>query len=213
MMRNWDSPVYAFFELRPNIEYIEGHRTHIFKCSARGCKVCICRYLDSKDRSSTGNLQHHAKSCWGEETMDAACQALDIDEAHKNIVGSILRNGSITASFARKKGKVTYSHQQHTRAETRMEITGRPGYYVPLPSTVARDVKAVFARTRTRIAHMLQEYDDDISFATDTWTAPNHWAFVALMPHFIHIDAPMSILLDLVEVAKSHNGVNLVQVF
>lgn len=34
--------------------------------------------------------------------------------------------------------------------------TGRPGYYVPSASTVARDVKTVFARSRTRIAKMLQ---------------------------------------------------------
>jgi len=34
--------------------------------------------------------------------------------------------------------------------------TGRPHYHIPSPSTVARDVKSVFARTRKRIAKMLQ---------------------------------------------------------
>ena len=34
--------------------------------------------------------------------------------------------------------------------------TGRPAYWVPSPSTVARDTKTVFARTRKRIAKMLQ---------------------------------------------------------
>jgi hypothetical protein len=34
--------------------------------------------------------------------------------------------------------------------------TGRPGYYIPLPSTVARDVRLVFARTRNRISKMLR---------------------------------------------------------
>ncbi len=34
--------------------------------------------------------------------------------------------------------------------------TGRPGYAVPSPSTVARDVKVVFAKTRNRIAKMLR---------------------------------------------------------
>jgi hypothetical protein len=34
--------------------------------------------------------------------------------------------------------------------------TGRPEYYLPSPSTVSRDVKKVFARTRERIAAMLQ---------------------------------------------------------
>lgn len=34
--------------------------------------------------------------------------------------------------------------------------TGRPGYYLPSPSTVSRDVKMVFARTRQRVAKLLQ---------------------------------------------------------
>ncbi|TFK81780.1 hypothetical protein K466DRAFT_501565, partial [Polyporus arcularius HHB13444] len=213
MLEDWNSPIYAFFEPRPEIEYVDGRRTHAFKCMARGCKVRVRRYLDSKDRSSTGNLRRHAKSCWGEEAVDAACEAVNLAEARENIVGSILLSGNITASFARKKGKITYSHRQHTKAETRTEITGRPGYWLPSPSTVARDVKVVFARTRTRIAKMLQDYDGDISFATDAWTSPNHRAFVAITAHFIHEGAPMSILLDLVEVARSHSGVNLAKAF
>lgn len=34
--------------------------------------------------------------------------------------------------------------------------TGRPGYYIPSPSTVSRDAKLIFARTRERIAKLLQ---------------------------------------------------------
>jgi hypothetical protein len=34
--------------------------------------------------------------------------------------------------------------------------TGRPEYYIPSPSTVSRDVRLVFARTRQRVAKMLQ---------------------------------------------------------
>lgn len=34
--------------------------------------------------------------------------------------------------------------------------TGRPGYFLPSPSTVSRDVKLVFARSRNRIAKLLQ---------------------------------------------------------
>jgi hypothetical protein len=34
--------------------------------------------------------------------------------------------------------------------------TGRPGYYLPSPSTVSRDVRQVFVRTRARVAKMLQ---------------------------------------------------------
>lgn len=38
--------------------------------------------------------------------------------------------------------------------------TGRPEYYLPSPDTVSRDVKAVFVRTRGRIAKMLQVSHD-----------------------------------------------------
>lgn len=34
--------------------------------------------------------------------------------------------------------------------------TGRPEYYLPSPSTVSRDVRVVFARSRQRIAAMLR---------------------------------------------------------
>lgn len=34
--------------------------------------------------------------------------------------------------------------------------TGRPGYYVPSPLTVSRDIKMVFARTRVRIVQLLR---------------------------------------------------------
>lgn len=34
--------------------------------------------------------------------------------------------------------------------------TGRPGYYLPTPQTVSRDVKRVFVKARQRIATMLQ---------------------------------------------------------
>jgi hypothetical protein len=34
--------------------------------------------------------------------------------------------------------------------------TGRPGYYIPSPATVSRDVKIVFVKSRQRIAEMLQ---------------------------------------------------------
>ncbi|KAG2041220.1 hypothetical protein BDR03DRAFT_809438, partial [Suillus americanus] len=120
------------------------------------------------------------------------------DEVRKKIVGSVLRNSSITASFERKgQGKVTYSHHQHTRTETRAEIvrwvveclrpfeivrdrgfqslmkTGRPEYHLPSPSTISRDVQLVFAQTRQRIAKMTKEYEGKINFTTDGWRAPS----------------------------------------
>lgn len=94
------------------------------------------------------------------------------------------KDGSISTAFKVKgKGKVTYSHRQHTKAETCAEIvhwvsentrpfkivsdhgfkqlmlTGRPEYYLLSPSTVACDVCMVFARTCQCIAKMLQVSD------------------------------------------------------
>ena len=52
-----------------------------------------------------------------------------------------------------------------------------------------------------------------MNFATDAWTSPNHKAYVAFTVHLEHEGAPVSMLLDLVEVAKSHSGENLAAAF
>jgi hypothetical protein len=59
----------------------------------------------------------------------------------------------------------------------------------------------------------LKEYEGALNFATDAWTSPNHKAFVAFTVHFEHEGVPISMLLDLVEVAKSHTGENLAEAF
>jgi hypothetical protein len=99
------------------------------------------------------------------------------------------------------------------RSFQKLMKTGRPDHYIPSPSTVSRDVKTVFARTRKRIAKMLQEYPGRISFATDAWTSPNHKAYVAVTAHLEHEGKPVTFILDIVEVAKSHSGVNLASAF
>ena len=45
---------------------------------------------------------------------------------------------------------------------------------------------------------------------TDAWTSPNHKVYVAIMIHFEHL---ILMLLDLVELAESHSGVNLANTF
>jgi hypothetical protein len=94
--------------------------------------------------------------------------------------------------------------------------TGRPEYYVPSAATVSKDVQLVFGRSRERIAKMLQvrdssvvisqdlikdlqEYEGKISFATDAWTLPNHYAYVAVTAHFEVKGEPICIVLDVVE--------------
>ena len=53
--------------------------------------------------------------------VERAVNAKDIESARRTLQGAKLKkDGSITAVFERNgKGKVTYSHRQHTVAETR----------------------------------------------------------------------------------------------
>ena len=179
MRAKWTSVVYAFYE-EAEIRYKDDRRQHSFKCSNRGCKVRVNRFLDTKDAASTSNLRRHVLDCWGPELLKTAQEMSDRAEVREKIVKSVLTTGTITAHFERKQGAVTYRNRPFTRAETRTEIvkwvcecarpfnivkdpgflvlmkTGRPNYYIPSPSTVARDVKAIFARTRNRVAKMLQ---------------------------------------------------------
>lgn len=109
--------------------------------------------------------------------------------------------------------------------------TGRPEYYLPSRSTVSRDVKEVFEKVRERIAKMLQvcenlaiyynviltvfeqDHDGMLSFGTDAWTSPNSKAYIAVTVHLEQNGVPLCMLLDLVEVAKSHSGLNLATAF
>ena len=91
--------------------------------------------------------------------------------------------------------------------------TRRPEYHIPSEQTVSRDVKQVFVHARKRVANMLQEYKGQLNYATDAWTSHNHKVFVAFTVHFAHEGTPVSMLLDLVEVAKLYSGANLAAAF
>lgn len=118
LMANWNAPIYAFFHPIPTIGHENGRRYHEFHCFAKSCKRSVRRYLDKKDMGSTSNLHKHAKICWGEDTVKAATAVKTAEDAREVLAAS--RDGSIAAAFAIKgKGKVTYSHRQHTKAETR----------------------------------------------------------------------------------------------
>lgn len=126
-MKDWSSPVYAFFKAVPQIAVIDNRRCHIFECAAPSCKGTgkkprdVRRYLDTNDRSSTGNLRKHARLCWGNEIVEKADAAKDLAYARKEIGQLKQVDGSITAAFERVsgKGRIKYSHRQHTSAETR----------------------------------------------------------------------------------------------
>ncbi len=81
----------------------------------------VRRYLDTSDRNSTGNLRKHARLCWGEQIVHDADACGDLDSTREGLdKAEKLQDGSITTAFERKgKGKVTFSHRQHTKTQTR----------------------------------------------------------------------------------------------
>ncbi|KAF8547223.1 hypothetical protein OG21DRAFT_1377548, partial [Imleria badia] len=202
-MKEWTSPIYAFFEPKPLVEEQNGRHSHLFKCASRSCKTTIRHYLDTKDTRSTGNMRKHARKCWGDEAVSAADDAKDMNEAHTKVVRGILKNGKITQSFERKgKERATYSNIPHTCTETRdqpflsLMKTGRPNYYFPSEYTVSRDVRHVFTRTQERIAKMLNDYNGCLNFTTDAWLSPNHRSFVAICVHLERNGSALTMPLD-----------------
>ena len=63
-------------------------------------------------------MRKHVKLCWSEDVLSTAQEVANLDVTHKVIKGYAV-NGSIAVAFKHKnKGKVTYSHRQHTKVET-----------------------------------------------------------------------------------------------
>lgn len=114
----------------PSIVTVEGRRVHEFNCTASSCKGrgryprIVRRYLDTSDRNSTGNLRKHARLCWGDETVLSADACGNKNTVRDGLAkANKLKNGSIAVAFERKgKGKITFSHRQHTNAETRFVV-------------------------------------------------------------------------------------------
>ncbi|KAF6741081.1 hypothetical protein DFP72DRAFT_755420, partial [Ephemerocybe angulata] len=189
----------------------------------------IRRFQDTGDATSTGNMRDHVKKCFSLEALVASddLTADGVREvSYKN--GGELTADAITVAFQRKggKGRVTYSTRAHTKAESRAEHvrwiaesmrsystvadrgylsnmkTGRPHHYVPSPSTVARDMKYAFGRTRNRVAKILREHPGSLHFATDCWSSPNHRAFAAFTVHLEQNGKPFVLLLDVIELPR-----------
>jgi hypothetical protein len=126
LSKDWNAPVYAFFNPVPSIDYVGNlaRCAHVFECNAKGCKgkglnwQHVWRYLDTANGKSTSNLYCHVKICWGEEAV-AGADAAKLHGATCEIIEKSLRmqDGSITAMFKHVKGngKVVYSHKQYTK--------------------------------------------------------------------------------------------------
>ncbi|KAG1904903.1 uncharacterized protein F5891DRAFT_944496, partial [Suillus fuscotomentosus] len=155
----------------------------------------VRRFQDSKDKSSTANLKHHAIRCFGEDTINAAISGKAASEC----------NGLVFALFARNgKQPVKYSHCVHTNPELWYVLlfTGRPSVTLPSNQTISRDINTSFEKCRVHIAKLLQDYPGHIHFGADTWTATNHCAFVAWTAHIEYEGIMLAFLLDIVEVPE-----------
>ena len=133
MSKDWKPPAYVFYEAVPEIEYVGGCWSHIFKCMAVGCKYRPQHYLDTKDKSSTSNLIKHIKQCWGDEVWKAVLECKDAGEAHAAVMKPFAKNSNIMVSFERTgKGKVTYMHCQYTNISSYHLHHVIPGCYQPI---------------------------------------------------------------------------------
>ncbi|KAI6094754.1 hypothetical protein EDD16DRAFT_1474157 [Pisolithus croceorrhizus] len=143
----------------------------------------VRRYLDKSNAQSTGNMHNHVKACWGEDVLQKAFKTSGITAACK-AVKSYVKSGSIPAALD-CQGGVSYSHWQHMKLETRIEIvhwvaesgqpfeivrdcrfqslmkTGHLEYYIPDTCTVGQDVLLVFVCVHQKLAKKLQICDMD----------------------------------------------------
>ena len=109
----------CILQTNPSIEYVGGRWCHTFHCAGRSCKQKIHPFLDKGDAGSTSNLRKHAISCLGEPSVKAVMDCANMKNACQS-VDEIKHTRSITAAFERKgKGKITYSHRQHSKTETK----------------------------------------------------------------------------------------------
>ena len=60
------------------------------------------------------------RKCQGKDALTKAYDAKTSEGAHEQLRGVGLKDRSITAAFEQSgKGKIRYSHRQHTKAETK----------------------------------------------------------------------------------------------
>lgn len=110
------------------IRTVKGRRVHTFECLAKSCLAkgadprLVNRYLDTGDVSSTSNLRKHARICFGEKALAAADDTNDVVHTRAVVTAALAEQAPLTTMFERMskgKGKVTYSHTQHTKTEVK----------------------------------------------------------------------------------------------
>ncbi|KAF9064680.1 hypothetical protein BDP27DRAFT_1155391, partial [Rhodocollybia butyracea] len=194
------APIYAFYNAEPDIEFDDDGTAQyiIFSCSA--CCTHVKQGLKSSDKALTGALIRHAKSCWGEEAVNAAQQSKSLENARAAIkrIGKKSQSKLAAALRTMKGWAESFSTQPPTKKEIRvvtarwvsesacpfnivkdrcyhwLQREGRPERYIPSRETVSRDVKKLYTCTKEKLAKELQAQDKEIPIVIDCWTSPNH---------------------------------------
>jgi len=118
----WCSPIYHFFKSDGiYIQYHDSCLCHFFPCAASQVQDHHWKvhcFQDSKDKSLSANLKHHAIQCFADE---------DIQNAISSKAG-VWPSASIFLTFhSSRSAPVQYSHQAHTNPEvqyTCLQICG-----------------------------------------------------------------------------------------
>ena len=117
--RTWKSVVYAFFEVRPTIEYTGKRVAYVFRCTRPSCvKPTHCRFLDTQDFASTSFLWKHVRNCWGHDAIEMAKKCASTDDA-RPALHRFGTTGLITTAFERAaKGVESYLTLPMTKEQT-----------------------------------------------------------------------------------------------
>ncbi|KAJ3756476.1 hypothetical protein EV360DRAFT_16419, partial [Lentinula raphanica] len=229
------SPVYAFFDAEPQIEYGKSDTPDylVYRCTK--CSEKLWQGLKTGDRGSTGNMKDHVKKCWGEEalaaikesTLDQARKAVrDLSKGKQSTLTAFLfhPNPACSARLDTPHSMVTACWAAESAHPFRivsdccykwLQKEGRPNQYVPSKETVGRDVKILYAASKDHLVKEFQEYEYLIPIELDCWSSPNHRAFMSIIAHVLHKEkedgpeALTEILLNFVELLCSHSGENM----
>ena len=96
-MKKGSSLIYALFGSDPKAHYVDKRPCITFACLK--CKVELHRFLDTRDRSSTGNLAKHANKCWGHEVVQDLNDSRQTREDARRAAKGFLRDSNITRFF------------------------------------------------------------------------------------------------------------------
>jgi hypothetical protein len=181
--RLWRSVVYAFYEERPKVIRKNNKKGVKSTYLAFSCVKCAKTYFrgTGSDSGSTGAMRDHIPQCWGEDIWNNA-KDLELEPAKEIIRKSrTMKNVKLTEMLGRLPGsKETFSLSPPSREETRVAIarwvsesmrpfhivkdrglrwlckTGRPHFYLPDETTVAKDVKFLHSWAERQLAEILQ---------------------------------------------------------